>query len=176
LNIKTLLLPKKKKKYPFKMTGNVKETYFARPTKPAPTSPLTDYVSYIYFFKNVNNENKFMDANKMISSLEDILSDYYPLAGRLRVEPEGRMSIVRSDKGVPFVVAESPDITIKQLEEKNWEGSSTPDGLLAINKTMIDSIDAPLFAVKHTTLADGVVLGIVVSHSVTDDNGFLISW
>src|SRR5581483_5288685 len=83
------------------------------------------------------------------------------------------MSIASSDKGVPFVVAESPDVTIKQLEDRNWENSAIPDGLLPISNTMAESISAPLFAVQHTTLADGsVVLGLVINHLTTDGNGF----
>jgi len=171
------------------MTVNVKETYFARPAKPVSNSPLLlsnydlvmmpVYASYIFFFKNVNNENDFMDANKVFSSLEDVLSDYYPLAGQLREEPEGRMSIVRSDRGVPFIVAESPDITIKQLEEKNWDGSLTPDGLIPIHNVLAGSIDAPLCAIKLTTLADGVALAVAANHLATDGNGFfrfVVNW
>src|ERR1051325_8949021 len=195
------------------MSINIKETFWAKPTKPVHHSPIilsnTDiiipriYILGHYFFKNVENKNgfmelrkifssllghnffknvesnnRFMDVHKIFSSLEDILSDYYPLAGQLKDEPDGRVSIVQSDKGVPFIVAESPDITIRQLEERNWENFSIPDGLLPAQQKAEPG--APLFAAQHTTLADGsVVLGVAVHHSVADGNGifsFLENW
>jgi shikimate O-hydroxycinnamoyltransferase len=170
------------------MSINIKETLWAKPTKPVHHSPIilsnTDiiipriYILGHYFFKNVENKNGFMDVHKIFSSLEDILSDYYPLAGQLKDEPDGRVSIVQSDKGVPFIVAESPDITIRQLEERNWENFSIPDGLLPAQQKAEPG--APLFAAQHTTLADGsVVLGVAVHHSVADGNGifsFLENW
>jgi shikimate O-hydroxycinnamoyltransferase len=159
-----------------------KETHIIKPTQPTQHSPIVLsnndlvqpklFVLMHYFFKNVNNEKNFMDVHKLCASLEVILSDYYPLAGQFKMEPEGRMSIVCNDQGVPFIVAESPDIKIQDLEEKNWANSSIPNDLLPFNQ-IPDSFDIPLFAAQHTTLADGsVVLGVAMHHSVSDGYGF----
>ena len=49
---------------------------------------------------------------------------------------------------------------------------SIPNGLLPVDQ-MPKSVDTPLFAVQHTTLADGsVVLGMAMHHSVADGYGF----
>ncbi|CAB4412308.1 unnamed protein product [Rhizophagus irregularis] len=88
------------------------------------------------------------------------------------------------DQGIPFIIAESPDITIQQLEEKNWQPSSIPDHLvpdLPVTHGLISlPLDVPLLMVQHTTLADGsVVLGTVMHHTIADGISlfcFLDNW
>ncbi|CAB5187078.1 uncharacterized protein OCT59_025193 [Rhizophagus irregularis] len=176
------------------MTVNIKETYNVRPTQPTQHSPIIlsnhdlvlpmVYMFAHHFYKNVDNKNDFMDPSKLRDSLGDILSDYYPLAGRLKKEIDGKLSIACCDQGIPFIIAKSPDITIQQLEEKKWQPSSIPDHLvpdLPVTHGLISlPLDVPLLMVQHTTLADGsVVLGTVMHHTIADGISlfcFLDNW
>ncbi|CAG8462497.1 16089_t:CDS:2, partial [Gigaspora rosea] len=70
-----------------------------------------------------------MNSQKPIVSLEDVLNDYYPLAGTLKNAPDGRTIIDCNDCGVQFIIAECSDITINQLENKKWEHAVIPQAL-----------------------------------------------
>ncbi|RIA78650.1 transferase family-domain-containing protein, partial [Glomus cerebriforme] len=54
---------------------------------------------------------------------------------------------------IPFIIAESPDITIQQLEEKNWQPSSIPDHLvpdLPVTHGLISlPLDVPLLMARQ---------------------------
>ncbi|RIB06099.1 hypothetical protein C2G38_2217953 [Gigaspora rosea] len=63
------------------MSVTIKETIYVKPTKPTKHS-------------------------KTYSLLEDLLNDYYPLAGTLKNTPDGRTIIDCNDCGVQFIIAE----------------------------------------------------------------------
>ncbi|CAG8856492.1 9187_t:CDS:1, partial [Gigaspora margarita] len=76
------------------MPVTIKETLYIKPAKPTKhiQIPLSNcdvsmapyYVIFISFFKNSFKKNNFMNIQKLLASLEDVLSDYYPLAGTLK--------------------------------------------------------------------------------------------
>ncbi|RIB16263.1 transferase, partial [Gigaspora rosea] len=120
-----------------------------------------------------------MNIQKFLASLEDVLNDYYPLAGTLKNSSNGRTVIDCNDRGVQFIIAECSDITISQLEEKNWEHAVTPHGLMP--QTIIpNKIDPILFIIQYTTFADGsLALSFSIHHQIMDDFGlftFIENW
>ncbi|CAG8853253.1 21802_t:CDS:1, partial [Gigaspora margarita] len=47
-----------------------------------------------------------MNVQKLLTSLEDLLNDYYPLAGTLKNSPDGRPIIDCNDRGIQFIIVE----------------------------------------------------------------------
>ncbi|RIB30354.1 transferase [Gigaspora rosea] len=171
------------------MSAIIKETLYVKPTRPSKhiQIPLSNcditmppiYTGFIYFFKNVLKKDNFMNVQKLLTSLEDVLNDYYPLAGTLKTLPDGRTIIDCNDRGIQFIIAECSDITISQLEEKNWEHAVTPYGLME-STIIANKIDPILFTIQYTTFADGsVALGFSKHHHVMDGFGlftFIENW
>ncbi|RIB02477.1 transferase [Gigaspora rosea] len=164
------------------MSVTIKETIYVKPTKPTKhvQIPLSNcdllmpsyYFGEISFFKNVLKKKIFMNSQKLIVSLEDVLNDYYPLAGTLKNAPDGRTIIDCNDCGVQFIIAECSDITINQLENKKWEHAVIPQALTSYSR-IPNKIDPILFIVQHTTFADGsVALSTSIHHQIADAFGF----
>ncbi|CAG8651044.1 26268_t:CDS:2 [Gigaspora rosea] len=105
------------------MPVTIKGTLYVKPTKP------TEHVQI-----------------PLSTSLEDVLNDYYPLAGTLIIDC--------NDRGVQFIIAECSDITINQLENNKWEHAVIPYGL-APSQPRANKIYPILLKVQHTTFADG---------------------
>ncbi|RIB20423.1 transferase [Gigaspora rosea] len=120
-----------------------------------------------------------MNIQKLLASLEDVLNDYYPLAGTLKNSSNGRTIIDCNDRGVQFIIAECSDITINQLEEKKWEHAVTPHGLMP-TAIISNKIDPILFIIQYTTFADGsVALSFAIHHQIMDGFGlftFIENW
>ncbi|RIB07465.1 transferase [Gigaspora rosea] len=137
------------------------------------------YTGCIYFFKNDFKKNNFMNVQKLLESLGDVLNDYYPLAGTLKGAPDGRSVIDCNDQDVQFIIAECSDITINQLEENNWKHAAISNGLMP-PKLIPNKIVPILFLVQHTTFADGsVALGFAIHKHVMDGVGlftFIKNW
>ncbi|CAG8575169.1 7811_t:CDS:1 [Dentiscutata heterogama] len=170
------------------MSAIIKETLYVKPTRPTKhvQIPLSNcdilsppiYTGFVYFFKNGLKKDNFMNIKKLLESLGDVLNDYYPLAGTLKSTSDGRIIIDCNDQGVQFIIAECSDITINQLEEKNWEHAIIPYGLMPT--TIPNKTDPILSIIQHTTFADGsVTLGFGIHHYVTDGFGlftFIENW
>ncbi|CAG8655947.1 9009_t:CDS:2 [Racocetra fulgida] len=171
------------------MSVTIKETLYVKPARPTKHGqiPLSNcdiifpavYVGPIYFFKNVLKKDNFMNIQKLLASLGDVLNDYYPLAGTLKSAFDGRPIIDCNDRGVQFIVAECSGITINHLEEKNWEHAVIPRGLMQ-TENMCTEIDPILFKIQHTTFVDGTVaLGFAIHHQIMDGYGlftFIKNW
>ncbi|CAG8638949.1 3084_t:CDS:2, partial [Dentiscutata heterogama] len=171
------------------MPVKIKETLYIKPARPTKhiQIPLSNYdiitqpyyLGSIVFFKNAFKKNNFMNIQKLLASLEEVLTDYYPLAGTLKSEPDGRSIIDCNDRGVKFIIAECSDITINQLENKKWEHSAIPHELLP-SSPIPNKIDPILFIAQHTTFADGsVALGVYMHHQIIDGFGcytFMKNW
>ncbi|CAG8447073.1 14370_t:CDS:2 [Dentiscutata heterogama] len=171
------------------MSAIIKETFYVKPTRPTKhvQIPLSNcdiitlpiYTGFIYFFKNNLQKDNFMNSKKLLESLGDVLNDYYPLAGTLKSAPDGRFIIDCNDQGVQFIIAECSDITINQLEEKNWEHAAIPYGLMQTS-IMPNKIGPFIFIIQHTTFADGsVALGFAKHLYFMDGFGlftFIENW
>ena len=71
------------------------------------------YVPTVYFYRSTGDPDLFSPA-AMKSSLSNALVPYYPLAGRLGADRDGRTEINCTGEGALFVVARS-DCTIDDL-------------------------------------------------------------
>ncbi|CAG8844267.1 41329_t:CDS:2, partial [Gigaspora margarita] len=168
------------------MSVTIKDVLYVKPAKPTRhvQVPLSNcdiimppyYIGFFSFFKNGLQKNNFMNIQKLLVSLEDVLNDYYPLAGTLKSEPNGRFIIDCNDRGVQFIITECSDITIDQLENNKWV---IPHGLVP-SLPIANKIDSILFIAQHTTFADGsVALGAFINHYITDWFGlstFMKNW
>ncbi|CAG8847873.1 10892_t:CDS:1, partial [Racocetra persica] len=165
------------------------ETLYVKPARPTKhvQIPLSNcdiilppvYVGPIYFFKNVLKKDNFMNIQKLLASLGDVLNDYYPLAGTLKSTPDGRSIIDCNDRGIQFTIAECSGITFNQLEEKNWEHAVIPHGLWQF-PVIPNKIDPIPFMIQHTTFVDGsVALGFAMHHHIMDGQSlftFIKNW
>ena len=68
----------------------------------------------VYFYRP-NQSPDFFDAGKLRTALAETLVPFYPLAGRLAVDSDGRTEIDCNDEGVLFVQAEATETTIDDL-------------------------------------------------------------
>ncbi|RUS16166.1 transferase [Endogone sp. FLAS-F59071] len=164
------------------MAIEIKENYTVKPA--IPTDPAIKpirlsnndltmpriYISFIYFFKNKTQSPEFMPFNLLYSSLQDLLVDYYPLAGRLLSLPNGALELVSNDAGALLVDAAS-DFTFEYFRATNWDPMSIPAALAP--KNYIPKPGDPLFAAQVTRLACGsIALGVNMDHSVCDGHSY----
>lgn len=94
----------------------VKNRTWISPSVPTPPNkrrtPLSDwdivmfksYTPLLLFYTNDNKDSDFMDTNDLMNSLSIVLSDFYPLAGRLIDIGNGRDEIDNCDTGALFQV------------------------------------------------------------------------
>ncbi|KAJ8439492.1 hypothetical protein Cgig2_007009 [Carnegiea gigantea] len=126
-----------------------------------------------------NNHTPFFDAELLKETLSKVLVDFYPMAGRLRKDENGRLEIDCNDEGALFVETETteyslsdfggfePTLELKKLVTPSWDYSK---GLSSI----------PLFMVQLTRFkCGGVTLGFANHHDVADGWGHVLlinSW
>jgi shikimate O-hydroxycinnamoyltransferase len=66
----------------------------------------------VYFYRRPDSEGPFFDADRMRRALADALVPFYPMAGRLARDEDGRVEIDCCGEGVLFVEAEAPDAAV----------------------------------------------------------------
>nr|AFP49814.1 caffeoyl-CoA quinic acid caffeoyl transferase 4 [Coffea arabica] len=98
------------------MKITVKETAMVRPAQPTPTKRLWNsnldllvariHILTVYFYKP-NGSANFFDTRVLKEALSNVLVSFYPMAGRLARDEEGRIEIDCNGEGVLFVEAES---------------------------------------------------------------------
>jgi hypothetical protein len=63
------------------------------------------YTPLLFFYDNAENQDDFMNTDALLASLRSVLSDFYPLAGRLVDTGQGRDDIDCNDAGVLYQVS-----------------------------------------------------------------------
>ena len=103
-----------------------------------------------------SDDTPYFDAEVLKETLSKVLVDFYPMAGRLRKDENGRLEIDCNDEGALFVEAETteyslsdfggfePTLELKKLVTPSWDYSK---GLSSI----------PLFMVQLTRFKCGGV-------------------
>ena len=70
----------------------------------------------VYFYRRpeaaAGAEGSFFDAERMRRALADALVPFYPMAGRLARDEDGRVEIDCNGEGVLFVEADAPDAAV----------------------------------------------------------------
>lgn len=102
-----------------KMMINVRETTMVKPSSDAPQRALWNanvdlvvpsmHTPSVYFYRP-NGASNFMDSNVLKQALSKALVPFYPMAGRLRRDDDGRIEIDCNGEGVLFVEAETTSV------------------------------------------------------------------
>lgn len=82
------------------------------------------HISTVYFFKP-NGSSNFFDGKVLKEALSKILVPFYPIAGRLGFDENGRLEIVCNAKGVLFTEAETTS-AMDDLVQDFTDGSKVP--------------------------------------------------
>nr|A0A2H5AIZ1.1 RecName: Full=Hydroxycinnamoyltransferase [Narcissus pseudonarcissus]AUG71940.1 hydroxycinnamoyltransferase [Narcissus pseudonarcissus] len=169
------------------MIINIKETTMVRPSQPTPSQRLWNsnldlvvprfHTPSVYFYRRPGNASDFFDARVLKEALGRALVPFYPMAGRLARDEDGRVEIDCNGEGVRFVVAETdsaidefgdfaPTMELKKLIPKVEYG---------------DDISAfPLLVLQITHFkCGGTSLGVGMQHHVADGASglhFINSW
>ncbi|XP_073011038.1 putrescine hydroxycinnamoyltransferase 1-like [Typha latifolia] len=127
------------------------------------------YTPTVYLYRS-KGEPDFFSVQSLKSSLAKALVPFYPLAGRLGLDQNGRVEINCTGDGVPFVVARSGS-TIDDFKDfapsQEIRDSFAPP---------VESVDPPciLVAFQVTYLrCGGVVLGVISHHNALDGKSAL---
>ncbi|XP_077238155.1 shikimate O-hydroxycinnamoyltransferase-like [Tasmannia lanceolata] len=157
------------------MIINVKESTMVRPAQETPNRSLWNsnvdlvvprmHTPSVYFFRP-NGSSDFFDARVLKEALSRALVPFYPMAGRLKRDEDGRIEIHCNGAGVLFVESDTnaviddfgdfaPTMELKQL-------------IPSINYT--EDISAyPLLVLQFTYFkCGGVSLGVGMQHHVAD--------
>ncbi|CAB4303519.1 unnamed protein product [Prunus armeniaca] len=162
----------------------VRESMVVKPEEETPKRALwisdldivisATHLGSVYFYRrpNVQNgthhlqNNRFLDSEVLKCSLAKVLVPFYPVAGRLKLNDEGRIEIDCNAEGVLFVVAETASV----LDDF---GDFAPT--LEFRK-LVPAVDYsagissyPLLVVQVTYFkCGGVSLGVGLEHRVAD--------
>jgi NRPS condensation-like uncharacterized protein len=109
--------------------------------------------------------DKQLDADKMKAGLRKLLNYYPHLSGRMK----DKTGIHLTNEGVPFTVAEEPDLSVADVHKMDdlIKHFSTEIKISEIKR----GNEAPM-SVKVTKLRNGYVLGIQCFHACMDGNSF----
>ncbi|CAH9093349.1 unnamed protein product [Cuscuta europaea] len=153
----------------------LKDSTMVKPAKPTPAKRLWNsnldlivgriHLLTVYFYKP-NGSPNFFDSKVMKEALSNVLVSFYPMAGRLARDEEGRLEIDCNGEGALFVEAES-DASIDDF------GDFVPS--LELRK-FIPSVDTsgdissfPLVIFQVTRFkCGGVCLGTGAFHTLSD--------
>ncbi|XP_068648286.1 shikimate O-hydroxycinnamoyltransferase-like [Aristolochia californica] len=157
------------------MIITVKESTFVRPAADTPQRSLWNanvdlvvprfHTPSVYFYRP-NSASNFFDASVLKDALAKVLVPFYPMAGRLKRDEDGRVEINCNAEGVLFVVAETGSVI-------DDFGDFAPTMEL---KQLIPSVDYsqdmstyPLLVLQITHFkCGGVSLGVGMQHHVAD--------
>ncbi|XP_012450005.1 shikimate O-hydroxycinnamoyltransferase isoform X2 [Gossypium raimondii] len=118
------------------------------------------HVSTVYFYKP-NGCSDFFDTGRVKEGLSKVLVPFYPIAGRLGYDENGRLEIMCNDEGVLFVEAETSSV----LEDLVGNGDFTHNSHLVPKVDYSGGISSyPLLVVQITKFkCGGVCLGVGTS-------------
>ncbi|KAK8496110.1 hypothetical protein V6N12_046678 [Hibiscus sabdariffa] len=131
----------------------------------------------VLFFYKPNSSSGFFKSQVLKDALSKVLVPFYPMAGRLGCDENGRFQIICNAEGVVWVEAE----TTARIDDL---GGFTPSSKL---RELVPTVDYsrgtgsyPLFMVQLTTFkCGGVCLGIGGHHTLMDGTTtfhFVNSW
>ncbi|KAG4143589.1 hypothetical protein ERO13_D06G200250v2 [Gossypium hirsutum] len=140
--------------------------------------PLSGYHVYTVYFYEPNGCSDFFDTGRVKEGLSKVLVPFYPIAGRLGYDENGRLEIICKDEGVLFVEAETSSV----LEDLIGNGDFTHNFHLVPKVDYSGGISSyPLLVVQQVTKfkCGGVCLGVGFQHTLGDATlaiHFINSW
>ncbi|XVF07921.1 hypothetical protein REPUB_Repub06bG0180800 [Reevesia pubescens] len=134
--------------------------------------------STVYFYKPKDSCSNFFDSKVLKEALRKVLVPFYPIAGRLGRDENGRLEIVCNAEGVLFIEAETTSV-IDDLVKDITNSSKVPQLVPKIDYS--EGISSyPLIAFQVTTFkCGGVSLGVSSQHTAVDGPSglhFINSW
>lgn len=135
------------------------------------TGPV--YTPLTFFFRET------LDGAALRESLSRVLRTYPMLAGRLRRDADGGLSVVCDDSGARFTEASCPDPMLDYGPDLRTE-PVVGSFLREVGPFRVIDRDTPLLKVRLTQMrGGGSILGVVINHSVADGASamsFLAHW
>ncbi|KAJ6422843.1 hypothetical protein OIU84_027758 [Salix udensis] len=169
------------------MKINTKESIIVRPSQDIPQQRLwvsnldllqpRHHVPTVYLYRP-NGSSDFFEVEVLKEALRKVLVPFYPVAGRLARDENGRIEINCNGEGVLFVVADT-DSTTEELGE--FMPSMKLRQLIPTVDTNLEDISRnPLLLLQVTSFkCGGVCLGVGLHHTLADGTGalhFINSW
>ncbi|XP_057787824.1 shikimate O-hydroxycinnamoyltransferase-like [Salvia miltiorrhiza] len=157
------------------MKIRVKESAVVKPTPAKPRTTIwisnldailpENYHTRTHTFYRPTHAADFFDTAVLKAALARTLSEFYPMAGRLKKDEKGRIEINCNGEGAAFIEAEA-DGEIDDL----GDFAPTPDICLTPKVDYAQGISSfPLFLVQVTRFkCGGVCLGLAMDHQVKD--------
>ncbi|KAK9078841.1 hypothetical protein SSX86_002899 [Deinandra increscens subsp. villosa] len=157
------------------MKITVKESSMVKPSKTTPDERIWNsnldlvvgriHILTLYFFRPNGSEN-FFDSGVLKKSLADVLVWFFPMAGRLGKDGDGRVEINCNGEGVLFVEAEAD----REIDDF---GEITPSPEL---RRLVPTVDYsgdissyPLVVTQVTRFkCGGISLGFGIHHTLSD--------
>ncbi|KAI3725078.1 hypothetical protein L1987_64853 [Smallanthus sonchifolius] len=158
-----------------KMKLTVKESLMVKPSKTTPYKRIWNsnldlvvgriHILTVYFYRP-NGSSNFFDPAVLKEALADVLVSFFPMAGRLGTDGDGRIEIICNSEGVLFVEAEA-DCSVDDL------GEITPSPEV---RRLVPTVDYsgdicsyPLVITQVTRFkCGGVSLGCGLHHTLSD--------
>ncbi|CAA0836062.1 Shikimate O-hydroxycinnamoyltransferase [Striga hermonthica] len=126
--------------------------------------PTGFHTRTLYFYRFTGRPN-FFDSKVLKESLAQALVDFYPVAGRLRLDENDRKEIICNNEGVLFVEAEANG----EMDELGEFGPRPKLGLAPSVDYSKGISTYPLFLVQVTRFkCGGVCLGFAYEHNLSD--------
>ncbi|KAG0526499.1 hypothetical protein BDA96_06G151300 [Sorghum bicolor] len=174
------------------MVITVRRSTMVRPARETPRQRLWNsnldlvvprfHTPSVYFYRRGDGAaapaEGFFDGERMRRALAEALVPFYPMAGRLARDEDGRVEIDCNGEGVLFVEADAPDVSVDDY------GDFAPTMDL---KRLIPTVDYtddisafPLLVLQVTHFkCGGISLGVGMQHHVADGMSglhFINSW
>ncbi|GMJ15868.1 hydroxycinnamoyl-CoA shikimate/quinate hydroxycinnamoyl transferase [Hibiscus trionum] len=169
------------------MEVTIKETTMVTPCEDTPKTRLwvsnidlvmtVYHISTVYFYKP-DGGSDFFDTKVLKEALSKILVPFYPVAGRLGYDENGRLEIVCNGEGVFFSQAEASS-GMEDLVQDFTDGSKVPQ--LVPKFDYSGGISSyPLLGLQVTSFkCGGVSVGVTSQHTLADGTSalhFVNSW
>ncbi|XP_066374952.1 uncharacterized acetyltransferase At3g50280-like [Miscanthus floridulus] len=116
------------------------------------------------------------------AALADAIATYYPVAGRLAIDQhhddEGHVvgcsvSVDCAGQGVEVLEAVADGVAVADVVPPDADVPSVVRSFFPLNEAVnYDGHERPLFVVQVTELADGVFVGFVYNHALSDGTAF----
>ncbi|KAM3317662.1 hypothetical protein ACQJBY_035395 [Aegilops geniculata] len=121
------------------------------------------YTPLVHFYRRRCSVDDFFDVARLKTALGKALVPFYPMAGRLRADADGRLEIDCNGEGMPFLVAHS-HLTVDDFSE--FKPSPRLRGLFVPHT---DDSEGIVCSTQVTFLkCGGVALGTAVHHGAMD--------
>ncbi|KAG0324224.1 Mitochondrial fission protein [Dissophora globulifera] len=129
------------------------------------------------------HQSAFMDPMLLQASLALVLTDFFPLAGRIcnsdNHSQSNRQYIECNDRGVLFAVADA-SVSMQQIRRGYYQDAVLPPQLFPVGLYPASLRDPPLFGVQLTYTQDqSLIMGVAVDSSVMDAKSlvsFMDAW